>query len=77
MLGYAKEQLKFAKEPIELKETEPTGYAIAHLDPDHILCECGTELQEFENEEYRKWVCPKCGNVYFLKGIKRGGRIGF
>ena len=63
ILGYAIELLK--KEPIELKESSPIGYAIIHLEPDHILCECGTELNEIGKN---RWKCPKCGNEYFIGG---------
>ncbi len=68
ILGYVKEQLTLLtkqKQPIELSEYSPIGYAIIHLEPDHILCECGTELQKIGD---LRWKCPKCGNEYFIGG---------
>ena len=64
-------ELKFP-EKLVVEETDPLGYAILHLEPNHILCRCGTEMEKQETDgTFQKWVCPKCGLQLFVFGQKR------
>ena len=77
--GYLAVQLREfipSAENIIVDETDPLGYAILHLEPEHVLCKCGTEMEKKETkEDYQKWVCPKCGLTLIVLGQKRGGKV--
>ena len=59
---------------IVVDETDPTGYALVHLQPDHVFCSCGTEMERKECDGCLKWVCPKCGTEIIVQSPERGSR---
>ena len=60
-------------------ETDPVGYALVHLMPDHVICKCGTEMVKVPCDNNEKgclrWVCPNCGAEIIVKSPERGDYV--
>ncbi len=78
--NYLLEQLREVRQMSKLlkrivvDETDPTGYALVHLQPDHVICSCGTEMIKTEYDKGLRWVCPKCGSEIIVESPERGSR---
>ena len=60
-------------------ESDPVGYALVHLMPDHVICKCGTEMVKVPCDDNEKaclrWVCPNCGAEIIVKSPERGDYV--